>query len=159
METYQRGLVEFDPRTRTFQKRAEFPSTCPLMPESRPGHILSYGGGGHRLHLLLRPLPSVRVPADPESLADPRTWERSPAWSRARGSSQEKLDRGSDGRLRYGWKKQTQLVSQEQQRKLIKTGRIKDDETLLNLRDVLTGKTVLADGGSSRGTSTAAAGS
>ena len=50
--------------------------------------------------------------------------------------------------MRYGWKKQTQLVSQQQQGKLIMKGPIKDDETLLNLRDVQTGKTVLAHGGS-----------
>ena len=50
--------------------------------------------------------------------------------------------------MRYGWKKKTQLVTQEQQAKLVEEGRIKPDETLLNLRDVLTGKTVLAHGGS-----------
>ena len=37
METYQRGLVEFDPRTRSFQKRAEFPIDLPACAGEPPG--------------------------------------------------------------------------------------------------------------------------
>ncbi len=88
------------------------------------------------------------MPADPESLADPRTWEAFTCLEPGTRFDQGKLDHGPDGHLRYGWKKQTQLVSQQQQGRLIKSGKIQADEGLLNLRDALTGKEVLAHGGS-----------
>jgi len=149
METYQRGLVEFDPPTRTFQKRAEFPIDLAAYAGEHPGgHPFVRSEGTIAYIYYCSPYPLVRAPADPESLANPRSWETFTCLEPGTRFNQGKLDRGPDGRLRYAWKKQTQLVSQEQQGKLIKTGRIKKDETLLNLRDVLTGKTVLAHGGS-----------
>ena len=149
METYQRGLVEFDSRTNTFQKRAEFPMDLSAYTGEPPGgHTFLRREGDMDYIYYCSPYPLVRVPADPESLADPRTWEAFTCLEPGTRFDQEKLERGPDGRVRYGWKKQTQLVSQQQQGKLIMKGRIKDDETLLNLRDVQTGKTVLAHGGS-----------
>jgi hypothetical protein len=149
METYQRGPVEFDPRTRTFQKRSEFPIDLAAYAGEHPGgHPFVRREGDVDFIYYCSPYPLVRVPADADSLADPRTWEAFTCLDPGTRFDQQKLDRGPDGRLRYGWKKQTQLLSQEQQGKLVRAGRIKDDETLLNLRDVLTGKTVLAHGGS-----------
>ena len=56
LEIYQRGLVEFDSRTRTFQKRAEYPSNLAVYPARLPGLIPSSARGEDALHLLLRSL-------------------------------------------------------------------------------------------------------
>ncbi len=149
LEVYQRGLVEFDSRTRTFQKRAEFPMNLAAYAGEPPGaHPFIRREGNKDYIYYCNPFPLVRVPADPDSLADPGTWEAYTCLEAGTRLEQQKLDRGPDGRLRYGWKKQTQLVSQHQQEKLVRSGAIKDNEGLLNLRDVRTGKTVLAHAGS-----------
>ena len=145
LEVYQRGLVEFDSRTRTFQKRRRVSHGPAAYAGEPPGaHPFIQREGNMDYIYYCNPFPLVRVPADPDSLADPRTWETYTCLVAGTRLDQDQLDRGPDGRLRYGWKKQTQLVSQQQQEKMIRSGAIKDDESLLNLRDVLTGKTVLA---------------
>ncbi len=149
LEIYQRGLAEFDARTRTFQKRAEFPMNLAAYPGEPPGgHPFVRRDGDADYIYYCNPYPLVRVPANAAALANPRTWEAFTCLEPGTRLEQEKLDRLPDGRLRYGWKKQTPIVSQEQQQKLIKSGRMRSDDGLLNLRDVLTGKTVMAHGGS-----------
>ena len=112
------------------------------------GHPFLHRDGGIDYIYYCSPYPLVRIPADPEALADPGACEAFTCLAPGTRFEQQKLDRGADGSLRYSWKKNTQLVSQDQQGKLVKAGLLKPDETFLNLRDVLTGKTVLAHGGS-----------
>ena len=72
METYQRGLVEFDAETRTFRKRAEFPMDLAAYAGEHPGgHPFLHRDGGVDYIYYCSPYPLVRVPADPEALADP----------------------------------------------------------------------------------------
>ena len=70
------------------------------------------------------------------------------ASNRELGCPKQHFDRGPDGRLRYGWKTNTPLLRQDQQTKLIVARRIKPEEALLNLRDIDSGKVVVAHGGS-----------
>jgi hypothetical protein len=150
LETYQRGLVEFDSGKRTFQKRAE----CSMDPAAHPGEFpaghtfLKREERGIEYIYYCSPYPLVRIPADPESLEDPDAYEAFTCLLTGTRFDQQKLDRAPDGSLRYGWKKRTQLVSQQQQGKLVQAGLMKREETLLNLRDVQSGKAVLAHGGS-----------
>lgn len=149
MEAYQRGLVEFDPETQTFQKRAEFPMGLPASTAEHPGgHPFIHRDGDADHIYYCSPYPLVRVPANPDALADPKTWEAFTCLLPGTRFDEKRIDRGPDGSLCYGWKRQTQLVSQEQQGKLVSAGLIKDSETPLNLRDVVSGKRVLAHGGS-----------
>jgi hypothetical protein len=90
----------------------------------------------------------IRVPADPERLKDPASFEAYTGLKRGTTRAQQQLDRGPGGAVRYGWKHNTQVLPQDEQTKLITAGRMKPEEALLNLRDVETGKTVLAHGGS-----------
>jgi hypothetical protein len=149
METYQRGLVEWDPSSQTFQKRAEFALDLATYPGEPPGgHPIQRQEEGVEYIYYANPYPLIRVPADPEALKDPDAWQGWTCLAPGTRAADQKLDRGHDRELRYAWKKRTQIVSQEQQGKLIKAGLMKEDEALLQLRDVLTGKTVLAHGGS-----------
>ena len=58
LEIYQRGLVEFDSRTRTFQKRAELPDEpgCLCQVSLPAAHTFVRREGKTRLHLLLQSL-------------------------------------------------------------------------------------------------------
>jgi hypothetical protein len=149
METYERGLVEFDPRAGSFRKAATFPMDRAAYPGEHPGgHTFLHRDGETDCIYYCSPYPLVRIPADPEALKDPGACEAFTCLAPGTRFEQRKLDRGADGSLRYSWKKDTPLVSQDQQGKLIKEGLLRPDETFLNLRDVLTGKPVLAHGGS-----------
>jgi hypothetical protein len=149
METYQRGLVEWDPSRQRFQKKAEFPLDLATFPGEPPGgHTFQLEEGGVRYVYYCSPYPLVRAPADPESLGNPEAWETFTCLQPGTRAEERKLERASDGALQYAWKKRTGAVNPQQQAKLIKDGLLKDNEAPLNLRDVLTGKAVIAHGGS-----------
>jgi hypothetical protein len=149
LETYERGLVEFDRQSRTFQKRAQFAIDLATYPGEHPsGHTFLRREGATKYVYYCSPYPLVRVAADPDSLARPDACEAFTCLAPGTRFNERKLERGPDGELHYGWKKRTQLVTQQQQSRLVDEGRIKPHEALLNLRDVLSGKTVLAHGGS-----------
>ena len=94
------------------------------------------------------PYPLLRVRADVDLLKVPDACEAyTPLVSGTRLADQQ-LDRGPDRRLRYGWKVSTQLLRHDQQAKLIAARRMSVEESLLNLRDIDSGKTVVAHGGS-----------
>ena len=90
----------------------------------------------------------IRVPADPDLLKRTGSCEAYSCLKSGTGVAQHQLDRGPDGGLRYGWKTNTQLVHQEQEIKLIAARLITPEEALLSLRDIDSGKAVLAHGGS-----------
>jgi len=148
LEVYHRGLVEFDPDAGEFRHRADFPDDQAASCGEYPGgHTFLHHDQGKDYVYYCNPFPLVRVPADPDRLADPDAWE---TWTcLEEGTTREagKLDRGPDGTLRYAWKRRTQAVSQQQQDELVKAGKARSEELLFQLKDVLTGQTVLAHGG------------
>jgi hypothetical protein len=150
METYERGLVEFDPATQAFQKRAVFSMDLAAYPGETPGGhtFLRRESEGTEYIYYCNPFPLVRIPADPEALKDAEACEAFTCLAPGTRNDERKLDRAADGNPRYGWKKRTQVVSQQQQGKLVEARLMRPEHTLLNLRDVLTGKPVLAHGGS-----------
>ncbi|HZW35152.1 MAG TPA: hypothetical protein VFF52_30805 [Isosphaeraceae bacterium] len=148
LQVYQHGLVEFRPETRRFEKVAQFPAP-PAYPGDYPsGHPFLYRDKGVEYVYYANPYPLIRVPADPDRLADPAAFESYTCLKRGTTRGQQQLDRGSGPAVRYGWKHHTQVLPQDEQNKLITAGRMKPEEALLNLRDIETGKTVLAHGGS-----------
>ena len=112
------------------------------------GHAFLYRDRGVDYVYYATPYPLVRVPADPERLRDPLAFESFTCLKAGTKRSQQQLDRGADGALHYGWKRHTQVLPQDQQDRLIAAGRLEPTEALLDLRDVETGKIVLAHGGS-----------
>ena len=123
MEIYQRGLVEFDAETRELPEGRRVPHGPGHLPRraSRRPPFLHRDGGVDYIYYC-SPYPLVRIPADPEALADPVGCEAFTCLAPGTRLDQQKLDRGADGRLRYAWKTQTQLVSQDQQAKLVDRG-------------------------------------
>jgi hypothetical protein len=148
LEVYQHGLVEFQPETQRFQKVVQFPEASAHVGDYPSGHPFLQRDNGIEYVYYANPYALIRVPADPERLKDPASFEAYTCLKRGTTRAQPQLDRGAGGALRYGWKAKTQVLPQDQQNRLIAAGRIKAEEALLNLRDVETGKTVLAHGGS-----------
>lgn len=148
LDVYQRGLVEFHPETHRFEKVVEFPEAPGQTVEYPSGHPFLHEDGGVEYVYYAAPYPLLRVAADPARLGDLQAFEAYTPLSRDTGRSQPTLDRGPDGALRYGWKRNTQILPQDLQDKLISSGEMHRREALLNLRDVESGKRVLAHGGS-----------
>jgi hypothetical protein len=148
LEVYQQGLAEFRPESARFEKVAQFPDPASHPVDYPTGHTFLHKDSGVEFVYYANPFPLIRVPADPEQLANPAAIESFTCLKPGTTRSQAQLDRGPDGTLRYSWKRNTQVLPQDTQNKLIGAGRLKPREALLNLRDVETGKTVLGHGGS-----------
>jgi hypothetical protein len=148
LEVYQQGLAEFQPDSQRFEKVAQFPDLASHAADFPTGHPFLHKDRGVEYVYYASPYPLIRVPADAERLGDPASFESFTCLKTGTTRSQAQLDRGPDGSLRYSWKRHMQVVPQDMQNRLIAAGKIRPREALLNLRDVLTSKTVLAHGGS-----------
>ena len=148
LEVYQHGLVEFRPETQRFEKVAQFPDASVHPGDYPSGHPFFYRDRGVEYVYYANPYPLIRVPAAPEQLKDPLSFESFTCLKPGTTRTQQQVDWGVDGSPRYGWKRNTQVLPQDQQNKLIAAGRIKPREALLHLRDADLGKVVLAHGGS-----------
>jgi hypothetical protein len=94
------------------------------------------------------PYPLVRVRATAEDYQQLSRYEAFTCLAEGSRLKDRRLDRGADGALRYGWKKNTPAVGPKEQVELIRAGHLKPEETLLQLRDRDTGRPVFAHGGS-----------
>jgi hypothetical protein len=146
-ERLEHGLVIFNDATDTFERLQEFDLDAPLYPQ---GQAFKARSNGEDYLYFARPYPFVRVKADWQSFTNQHAYE---AFTCLRpGARYDRaapaLDRASDGRLVWAWKKNTAALTGAQQRELIRAGRIKPEEAWIDLRDVETGKAVLAHVGS-----------
>jgi hypothetical protein len=148
LEVYERGLVEFNPDTKHFEKVQQFPESSKFPGEHPDGHPFLYTDHGVEYIYYASPYPLIRVRADPEQLKTVGACEAFSCLRAGTRAAQQQMDRDAKGVLRYGWKPRTQVVRQEQQSQFVAKQLIRADEALLNLRDVETGKNVIAHGGS-----------
>ncbi len=148
LEVYQQGLAEFQPESQRFEKVVQFPDAATFGGDYPSGHAFLHRERGVDYVYYASPYPLIRVPADPDQIGNPAAFESFTCLKPGTSRGQLQLDRGPEGALRYGWKRNTQVLPQEAQNRLIAAGRIRPTEALLNLRDADTGKTVLAHGGS-----------
>jgi hypothetical protein len=145
METYERGMSEWDDATATFKKTAQWEVNGPITPN---GHTLFFTTGGQEYVYYAGPFPLTRVPAKADLLKDLANYENYTCLKEGARLPDGELDRDSNGRLRYAWRHNTPLVGQKEQGELVKAGRMKPEEGLLQLCDIESGKPVLAHGGS-----------
>ncbi len=145
LEVYQRGLVEFNATTRQFEKVVEFDMDAAACSGSQP---VKHTDGGVEYIYFANPFPLVRVRADPEHLKDPDAYEAFTCLKEGTRLDAGRLDRGSDGTLRYAWKRNTPPLDQKSEAALVKAGRLSPEEAMLDLRDRRSGKRVLAHRGS-----------
>ncbi len=144
LEVYERGLVEFDPHKRQFEKAATYDFHAPAMPH---GHAFEHVLKGEPYLYFGNPYPLVRVPAQAENLSDLAKFESFTCL--APGSTFEKpeIERDSAGQVVYGWKTNTPAPTHQEQAKWLRSGKLKAGESLLALRDIETGKLLQAHAG------------
>ncbi len=151
MRAVQQGLAQFDDAAAQFKPIQAYPVSEPLVPEGHPFRATVRG----QTYLYFEPttggaMPLVRVPADLAHITNPHRFQGftclAPG-SRFDGENTA-LDRSADGRLRYAWKTNTPVLSDDQQKELIAAGKMKAAEAPFQLRDVETDAAVRSANGS-----------
>jgi len=145
MEVYEQGLVEFNPGKQQFEKVLQFDMDAPAL---LGGHPFEHVVGGVDYVYFANPFPLVRVRADVEHVQEPSAYEAFTCLKEGSRLDDVQLDRGGDGTLRYGWKKNTPPVALNDQIKLVKAGHLAQEEALPYLCDIDTGKPIMAHRGS-----------
>jgi hypothetical protein len=145
MEVYQQGLVEFNPEKHEFEKVREFPLDAPAL---LGGHPFGHAVDGVDYVYFADPFPLVRVRADVESLQDPASYEAFTCLQEGSRLDDLRFDRAADGTLRFRWRKNTPPLGLNDQIKLVKAGRLTEEEAVPHLCDVETGKPLAAHRGS-----------
>jgi len=145
LEVYERGLVEFDDEGQQFRKVTDFPLDAPLLPT---GHPFTQTIEGTEYVYFADPYPLTRAPATPEALADLSTYEAFTCLQPGSRLDDPAIDRDADGRVQYGWKRNTPPVGPQEQAELVKAGKLRPEEALLHLQDCETGEPVLGHRGS-----------
>jgi hypothetical protein len=145
LDTYERGLAEFNPETRKFSKVASIPLDSPNYPHGHPFHH-AIDGVDHVYFADSYPL--VRVRADVDDLAHPERFEAFTCLMPGSTLDRPEIDRNPDGSPRYAWRRGARALDSRAQDRLVKAGKIKQAEALLQLQDVETGRRVVAHKGS-----------
>lgn len=144
LDIYQRGLVEFDPHSRRFEKVVEYDFDAPLAPH---GHASEQIFDEQPYVVFGNPYPLTRVKATPEALADPIRFEAFTPLAPGSTLAKPRIERDADGAVRYAWKRNTAAPTAREQAKWIKQGLLEPAEALLGLRDATTGRLVQAHAG------------
>jgi hypothetical protein len=144
LTAYERGLVEWNDGKKEFCKVVAFDGKPALYPQ---GHPFLHRVDGTDYVYFAHPYPLTRVRADPAALARPAEYEGFTCLKEGTTPDAGQIDRDGE-RVRWAWKKNTPPLTQQQQDKLVRAGRLKADESLLQLRDADTGKAVAAHSGS-----------
>lgn len=147
LDIYARGLAVFDDDKQRFEKVVDFPMSAAIHWDV-PGHPFRKSVDGVEHIYFANPCPLTRVRADVEHLKRSTDYEAFTCLKAGSRLDKPEFDRDGEGRLRWAWKKDTPMVGPRDQVRLIRAGRLKEEETLLHFRDADTGKDVTAHGGS-----------
>jgi len=149
-ERMEHGMMVFNDKTDTFERFVEFPADVNIEPAGPPVRVDVKG----QAYFYFAPsaYATVRVKADWDQVMNPKAYEAYTCLARgsAYDRSSSKVHRDAAGGLVWSWKANTGNINAPRQERLIKTGKIKRSEAWLNLRDVETGKPVMAHRGSVR---------
>ena len=145
LEVYRRGIAIWDDEKDAFTRAIDFEPNVPLHPDGQP---LRLKENGRDYTLFASPYPLVRVPSTAKAYQDLAQYEAFTCLKPGTRVGEHKIDRDEGGRVRYDWKKNTSAVGPGDQARLIELGLLEPHEALLQLRDVQTGKRILAHAGS-----------
>jgi hypothetical protein len=145
LETYERGIVEFNPDTELFEHRAKFPLVGAPFPE---GHPVYQREKNPEYIYFARPFPDVRVRATAVDFLNSASYETYTCL--APGSTEENphIERDESGRVVWSWRKGGLPRTWQLEKKLLERQLIRPRELAFQLMDVETGKSIMAHSGS-----------
>lgn len=145
-EMYEQGFAQYDDEHDVFEPVRRIPLEAALHLRGIPVRVKEPDG---EYWYFAAPFPLTRCRADYHALLDITQYESYTCLiAGARYDAEHpQLDRDADGRLRYGWKRDTGVILQKEQNELMAKGLMTQAEALIQLRDADTGKQVLGHSG------------
>ena len=144
----ERGLLIYNDQKQEFERWQSIPVDWPLAPCGF-AHAGRWTVNGVEYIFFTNPYPNVRVRADVKSFKDLSSWEAfTPLAPGERFNGKSTKLEVQDGRVVWGWKRDTSPLSSKQQRELIDAGLMKFEDSPQFLTDVDTSKPILMHGGS-----------
>ncbi len=143
----EQGLAKFDFESHTFSKIKQLDPAERMHPN---GQAFRVTAGGTEYFYFSMPYGLLRVKATYEDVIDPTKYEGYSclvAGTKYLGEKSQ-LDRDSNGKLVFAWKRNTPPVAGGEQEELIKAGVMKAAEAQLQPRDVETNEAIQLHGGS-----------
>jgi hypothetical protein len=143
----EQGLGLYDDEKGIFERWKPVPLDEKVVAK---GHPFRHKVDGVEYFYFPSPYPCIRVKADWKSVQDLSQYEAFTCLKPGAKYDKDNPDfqRDSSGKLVYGWKRNTGLVSLAEQVELEKSKKLKADEGWWQCRDVESGKRVLDHGGS-----------
>jgi len=145
----ENGLALFNDDKAIFEKKLAF--TTPLFAEGHPFHATVngvdyvYAQTGNSSEAA----PLMRVRADMEHVTNPATYEFFTCLTPgSRPDSSATVERDAAGKPVYAWKPSTAAPGPDLRKELIASGKLKAEESLIQLRDIETDAPIQSHGGS-----------
>lgn len=145
LETYERGIVEFNPETERFEHRATFPLTGSPYPEGHP--VLQREKDPEYLYFA-RPFPDVRVRATAEDFLTSASYETYTCLMPGSTEEVPRVERDESGHVVWGWKTGVLPRTWQLEKALLEKQLLKPREMFFQLKDVESGKSIIAHTGS-----------
>ena len=145
---FEEGFVEYDDAIEQFKKVANVPKNPPIVPT---GHAQNVKDKGADYLVFTAPYPALRVKADRASYLDLSAYEGYTCLklgTRFGKATTAQLDRGSDGKLVWAWKRDTPPLTPKQQADLVAADKLKRQESPQRLQNTEGGKAVAMHNGS-----------
>ena len=145
LQTYRRGLVEWDESKREFHPIAEVPLDAPLYPQ---GHPFLHTVNGVEYVYFASPFPLTRVRATPEAFLDLSQFEAFTPLKPGATAEAKEVERDANGQIVYGWKAGTAPARSGELDRLNGRKAMRLDESILPVRDVASTRSITPHGGS-----------
>ena len=146
LQVYQRGIAEFDNQREEFVLKKLVDKHVPLYLH---GHPFRHQVDGVTYFYFGDPYPVMRVPATAEAVLDLARYEGFTCLvPGSRKQESPRVERCEEGRVVWGWKRDTAAICWSLQQQLLKQGQLAADEVWLQLVDAELGDTVVAHRGS-----------
>jgi hypothetical protein len=135
-EELDRTLVLFNDDTQKFEPVQQLSLNAQLRLDGRP-FLVSSSGHDYE-YFPTESFPAARVQADLAHMTHPSEYEGYTCLVQGTRVENANLERGPDGRLVCGWKRDTPSLNYKQQQDLVAAGKMKPQEGLIQLRDFQT---------------------
>ncbi|MFN0134884.1 MAG: hypothetical protein ACKVS9_02075 [Phycisphaerae bacterium] len=143
--TLERGFMQFNDDAGEFQKLRSPDINTPCYPHGQPLRVTH---DGVDYLYFARPFPLTRIKADRAAYLDPSQCETFTCVLPGAADAPPKLDRGDAGRVRFAWRRGAKLFEIGELAKHISAGLLAADESIIQTRDIDTGKPILLHYGS-----------
>jgi hypothetical protein len=146
------GLVVWNDTSQQFDIVSVFsPNSC-VAPKNdvggaRQASLHTEPGTGKTYVYLGRPFPVLRCIANLEIMKNPENWEGFTCLTEGSRLDNYKIETSFDGRVVWGWKKNTAPVNDGVQKRLLQSGELPENDRWWHLMDPITGEEVLSVAG------------